>query len=161
MKASEFCLPHIEFAYNRVVHNITNCSPFEIVYGLNPLTPLDLLPMPNISILKHKDEQAKVDYVRKIHEHVKAQNEKKKVEGYSKQANKGRKKVICKFGVWVWVHMRKERFHEQRKSKLQPRGDGPFQVLEKINDNSYKIDLPSKYNVSNFELNLQMIKLWT
>jgi len=46
---------------------------------------------------------------------------------------------------WVWVHMRKERFLAQRKSKLQPRGDGPFQVLQKINDNAYKLDLPSEY----------------
>jgi len=36
-----------------------------------------------------------------------------------------------------------------RKSKLMPRGDGPFQVLAKINDNAYKIDLPGEYNVSN------------
>ena len=47
------------------------------------------------------------------------------------------------------MHMQKERFPTQRKSKLQPRGDGPFQVLERINDNAYKLDLPSKYgNVS-------------
>ena len=26
-----------------------------------------------------------------------------------------------------------------------PRGDGPFQVLECINDNTYKIDLPPEY----------------
>ncbi|GKB90078.1 cytochrome P450 710A11-like protein [Tanacetum coccineum] len=32
--------------------------------------------------------------------------------------------------------------------KLQPRADGPFQVLKRINDNTYKIDLPSTYNVS-------------
>lgn len=44
--------------------------------------------------------------------------------------------------------MRKERFPEQRKSKLQPRGDGPFQVLERINDNAYKVELPGEYNVS-------------
>jgi len=40
-------LPHIEFSYNRVVHKTTNISPFEVVYGFNPLTPLDLLPLPN------------------------------------------------------------------------------------------------------------------
>jgi len=118
------------------------------VYGLNLLTPLDLLPMPNFSILKQKESQAKADYVRKLHEKVKAQIE-NKLEGYSKQSNKRRKKVIFEPGDWVWVHMRKERFPEQRKSKLQPREDGPFQVLEKINDNAYKIDLLSKYNVSN------------
>ena len=118
------------------------------MYGLNLLTPLDLLPMPNFSILKQKESQAKADYVRKLHEKVKAQIE-NKLEGYSKQSNKRRKKVIFEPGDWVWVHMRKERFPEQRKSKLQPREDGPFQVLEKINDNAYKIDLLSKYNVSN------------
>ena len=60
------------------------------------------------------------------------------------QINKGRKIVIFKPGDWVWVHFRKERFPTQRKSKLLPRGDGPFQVLERINDNAYKIDLPGK-----------------
>ena len=44
--------------------------------------------------------------------------------------------------------MRKERFPVQRRSKLLPRGDDPFQVIEKINDNAYKLDLPGEYNVS-------------
>ena len=44
--------------------------------------------------------------------------------------------------------MRKERFSNQRKSKLQPCGDGPFQVLERINDNAYKIELLGEYGVN-------------
>jgi len=44
--------------------------------------------------------------------------------------------------------MRKERFPTQIKSKLAPRGDGQFQVIERINDNAYKIDLAGKYSVS-------------
>ena len=63
-------------------------------------------------------------------------------------ANQGRKSVVFEPGDWVWLHLRKERFPEQRKSKLMPRGDGPFQVLERINDNAYKLDLPGEYNVS-------------
>ena len=43
--------------------------------------------------------------------------------------------------------MRKERCRKQRKSKLQPRGDRPFQVLERINDNAYKIDILGEYGV--------------
>ena len=43
--------------------------------------------------------------------------------------------------------MRKERFPVKRRSKLLPRGDGPFQVLERINDNAYKLELPGEYGV--------------
>ena len=65
--------------------------------------------MSNISIFKHKDVHAKVDYVKKLHEHVKARIEKKN-ENYVKQANKRRKKIVFEPGNWIWVNMRKERF---------------------------------------------------
>jgi len=29
-----------------------------------------------------------------------------------------------------------------------PRADGPFRIIEKVNDNAYKVDLPGDYNVS-------------
>ena len=44
--------------------------------------------------------------------------------------------------------MRKERFPTHWHSRLLPRGDGPFQVLERINDNAHKLDLSGEYNVS-------------
>ena len=67
---------------------------------------------------------------------------------YAKHANKGRWKVLFEPGDLVWVHLRKDRFPEQCKNKLQARADGPFKVLRKINDNAYEIDLPSTYGVS-------------
>ena len=45
LKTWEDCLPFIEFAYNRTMHT-TTYSPFEVVYGFNPTTPLDLMPLP-------------------------------------------------------------------------------------------------------------------
>jgi hypothetical protein len=146
LKAWEDCLPHVEFAYNRSVHSATKFSPFEIVYGFNPITPLDLIPLP-IGEQVNLDGKKKADLVKQIHEKTR-QNIDRRTEQYAKNANKSRKKVIFEPGDWVWLHMRKERFPEQRRSKLLPRGDGPFQVLERINDNAYKLYLPGEYGVS-------------
>jgi len=82
-----------------------------------------------------------------LHESVRQYIEKRN-RVYATKANKGRKHVIFQLGDWVWVHMRKERFPAHRKSKLQPQGDGPFQILERINDNAYKVDLLGEYGVS-------------
>lgn len=40
------CIPYVEFAYNHATHSATKLSPFEIVYGFKPTTPLDLSPLP-------------------------------------------------------------------------------------------------------------------
>ncbi|KAK1601661.1 hypothetical protein QYE76_016915 [Lolium multiflorum] len=64
--------------------------------------------------------------------------------------NKKRKEMLFKPGDMVWVHFHKDRFPKLRKSKLKPRGAGPYKVLAKINDNAYSIDLPvDEFGVSN------------
>jgi hypothetical protein len=66
---------------------------------------------------------------------------------YRIAASKGRKEVKLEPGDLVWVHLRKDRFPDLQKSKLMPRAAGPFKVLEKINDNAYKLELPSEFGV--------------
>jgi len=90
----------------------------------------------------------KANFVKSLNKTVKAQIE-KKVEQYARYSNKGRKKMLDIPGDWVWIHLRKNRFTSKRKSKLQERGDVPFQFLERINYNAYKIDLSLDYGVSN------------
>ncbi|XP_022158988.1 uncharacterized protein LOC111025433 [Momordica charantia] len=83
---------------------------------------------------------SKAEYIKTLHKEIKERIENKNRKLVSRK-NQGRKKVIFNPGDWVWVHLRKEQFLDQRKSKLQPRGDSHFQVLERINDNAYKLDL--------------------
>ncbi|KAK1647992.1 hypothetical protein QYE76_065797 [Lolium multiflorum] len=74
----------------------------------------------------------------------------KKGKSNAARMNKKRKEMLFKPGDMVWVHFRKDRFPKLRKSKLLPRGAGPYKVLAKINDNAYSIDLPiDEFGVSN------------
>jgi hypothetical protein len=151
LKLWEESLPHVEFAYNLAVHSTTKFCPFEIVYGFKPTAPIDLLSLP-VQELINFDASKRDELINNIHEKARA-NIEKMTKKYEKRANKGRRKMLFKPGDMVWVHLHKERFPEQSKSKLQPRADGPFKVLRKINDNAYEIDLPDTYGViSNFNV---------
>ena len=124
IKTWEDCLPHVEFSYNHSVHRATKFSPFTIVYGFNPLTPLDLLPLPFPEQI-NLDGKAKAEFVVSLHEQVK-KNIEERTKEYAKHVNKGRRELILEPGDLVTIHIRKERFPEERKSKLLPRSDGPF-----------------------------------
>ena len=126
VRESKSLLPHAEFAYNRSTSQTTGCSPFEVVYGMNPIAPLDLSP---IHVANHfigeADERAK--FIKKIHGQVRGKIL-KQTEKYKKQADKHKKKVVFNEGDLVWIHLRKEKFPNRRFAKLQPRA----MVLSKL-----------------------------
>ncbi|XP_071933133.1 uncharacterized protein [Coffea arabica] len=110
------------------------------LHGVPHLSPLPISERVNL------DGKKKAEIVRDLHTKARANIEKRTLQ-YIQSANKGRRQMVFEPGDWVWIHMRKERFPNQRRNKLLPRGDGPFQVVERINDNAYKLDLPGEYGV--------------
>jgi len=145
-KAWDLILPHAEFAYSMAPSKSTGLFPFKIVYGVEPLSPLDLTSRPLNERLS-VEASKRVEEIKHPHGQVKLRVENSNAS-YQAQANKHKKRVVFQPGDLVWVHLRKERFPFQRKSKLMPRADGPFEILKRVNDNAYKVNLPRDYEVS-------------
>jgi hypothetical protein len=59
------------------------------------------------------------------------QNIEKMNEKYRIVGCKGQKEIKFEPGDLVWLHLRKDRFIELRKSKLMSHAAGPFKILEK------------------------------
>ncbi|GKF11542.1 RNA-directed DNA polymerase [Tanacetum coccineum] len=145
-KQWDLILLQAEFAYNRSVNHTTGKSPFKVVYGRNPITPLDLVPVPDMG--QFSEERAdQSEHIKDLHRLVQEQIIRHNKQ-YKEYADNHRKQVLYREGDLVWIHLRKEHFLAGRFGKLKSRGDGPFCVLKKINDNAYKIEIPSHYNVS-------------
>ena len=120
-------LPHAEFAYNKAPSYATKHSPFECVYGVNPLTPIGMLPIPTeAKVIFDAEERARE--TKKQHERIKAQVEKTNTI-YKGKANKHRKHMEFSLGDLVWLHLRKERFPLRRKNKLMTRVIDPSRSL--------------------------------
>nr|GEV76435.1 retrotransposon protein, putative, Ty3-gypsy subclass [Tanacetum cinerariifolium] len=121
-------------------------SPFEVVCGRNTITPLDLVHV--LEVGRFSEEVAdQSEQIKELHRSVQEQIIRHNKQ-YKEHTDKHCKHVLYREGDLVYIHLRKEPFLAGRFRKLKPRGDGPFCVLKKINDNAYKIELPGHYNVS-------------
>jgi hypothetical protein len=146
IRQHDLILPQAEFAYHMSNNKTTGKIPFEVVYGYNPKSPLDLVSLPT-SQHYSADATERAKTIKDLHEQVRKQIEKQN-QKYERQANKHHRAVIFKEGDLVWVHLSKERFPPGRHAKLKQRGDGPFRILQRIGDNAYKVELPGDYGVS-------------
>jgi len=99
-------LRNTEFAYNRVPSKATGLSPFQVVYGFNPCTSIDLTPLPTPTKFSWEAKNIAKE-IQELHAQVRA-----KIERFNDQTtdrvNKHRKEVQFKPGDLVWIHLRKE-----------------------------------------------------
>ena len=72
-----------------MIHSTTHCSPFGVVYWFNPLTPLDLLPIPS-NVFVSDATTNKVELIKTFHNEVK-ENIEKNNSKVASRVNKGRR----------------------------------------------------------------------
>ncbi|KAL5751049.1 hypothetical protein ACOSP7_025652 [Xanthoceras sorbifolium] len=142
----DLVLPQAEFAFNNSVNRTTGDTPFSIVYGFNPRTPVDM----NQLSLPNRVSEAGMDffrYITTLHDdvrrHIAIHTEK-----YAARANLKKKDVQFSVGDQVLIRLRPERFPPGSFTKLHARRAGPFPILKKLGPNAYLVDLPGSYTFS-------------
>lgn len=95
-------MPRAEFAYNRAPSKTTGISPFMVVYGVNPTTPLDLDVL-DTSTKFNKEASDVATHIKSIHQRIHDKIVKTN-ELIKYRRDKGRKHVLFKPGDLVWLH---------------------------------------------------------
>jgi hypothetical protein len=103
-KSWEECIR--QFTYNRAEHSVTKQSPFEIVYGFNPPTALDLLPLP-LHERVNMDITKRADFMKNLHEDTRKTIE-AHVTRHITKINKSKTPRIFEVGDLVWIHLSKD-----------------------------------------------------
>lgn len=119
-------LANVEFAYSGSLTFATENSPFDIVYGVNPYPPLDLIPLQGE--LVYKDVETRLKAMIKMHEQICNRIEYVNAT-YKQKSDKNKRPWVFADGHLVWVHLRKDRFPSKRKNKLKSRAEGPYKVV--------------------------------
>lgn len=123
-------LSHAKFAFNNFVNRSTGCTLFELVYGFQPNTPLDINSLPS----PPKPSEAALDfssYMQNVHEECK-QCLTVHTNSYAAMTNAKRKDQQFNAGDMVLVRLRPERFPPVSFTKLHARRAKPFSSHKEI-----------------------------
>jgi hypothetical protein len=125
-----------EFSYNSLEHRSLGCSPFEVSFGFNP--PLDV----NLEMISEDHPSVKnfTEEIR-LNQEVARQNLEFAQEDMKKFADRNRRLVDFKVGDSVFLD-RKNIKTSRTSRKLDWKNFGPFNVVEKINDVAFRLQLP-------------------
>ncbi|GJT39872.1 ty3-gypsy retrotransposon protein [Tanacetum coccineum] len=129
-----------ELWYNSNYHSAIQTTAFEALYGLPP--PLHVPYMGGISRVDAVDRslEAREKVVQLLRFHLeRAQNKMKQ------QSDKNRSERVLLVGDWVWLklqpHMQVS-LRQEKQNKFSPKYYGPFEVISKMGDVAYKLNLP-------------------
>ena len=140
----------IEFAYNNATHSSTGTTPFFLLYGFHPRTPLDFLKPSDNNRMNYSLSPEAVSFLETLAMHRDSAR-RSIATAQDKQAtqyNKSRRAVPeFKKGSMVLVNPHSLEWVDSKGTgaKLKQRWIGPFEVIQKINPNVYRLRMGDQY----------------
>nr|GEX65903.1 putative reverse transcriptase domain-containing protein [Tanacetum cinerariifolium] len=136
-------LPLVLFSYNNSYHSRIRCAPFEAFYGRKCRSPVLWAKVREGSLIGHKLVLEATDKVVLIKEKLKAARDRQK--SYADKRSKPLEfelgdRVLLRVSPWKGV------VHFGKKGKLAPRYVGPFEILERIGLEAYRLRLLEELN---------------
>ena len=139
-------LPLMEFAYNNTIHTSTGKAPFEIIYGKPLLLPI-MVTKEKIFAADEFISDFESSYTQVKRAITRSQEKQKR------EADKHRRNLALNVGQYVLLRFEKARLKKRQEQgkvvKLSPRYYGPFQIIERVNDLTFRLDLPSTWKIHN------------
>ncbi|CAJ2636499.1 unnamed protein product [Trifolium pratense] len=144
-KTWSFWISWAEYWYNSTFHVSIGKTPFEVVYGRKPPPLLRFLSNETkvAAVALELSERDEALSQLKLHL-LRAQ------EQMAIYANKKRRDLSFEEGEWVFLKLRPHRQHSvvrRMHQKLAARFYGPFQIIKKIGDVAYKLNLPPESRI--------------
>lgn len=146
IKSWDSKLPQAEFAHNHALNRSTGFSSFNIIYGIVPRGPPDLSSLPD-RVRLHGGAEAFVDAILDTHAQVNA-NIEVFVSQYKSAADLHRRRLVFEVGDLVWVVLTRDRMLFHAYNKLKTKKIGHVKITKRINDNSYRLQLPAEITTS-------------
>jgi hypothetical protein len=144
----EDLLPLVEFAINDSYHESIKAIPFVLNYGKRPSLPLDLILKTNAESGDTRSVTAD-RIATTIHDSVKQAKQCLQAAQQRQKAFADRNKADLKVdvGSQVMLHTKNIKLKMKGVPKLLPRWIGPFEIIKKVNNVAFKLQLPDSLKI--------------
>ena len=151
-------LPLLEFAHNDSVHPAIGVTPFYLMYGHHPKTPLDYA-IGDIRQGKTPPAQQRLHDMKVAVEAARALLRQGQ-DHMMDVANKSRRPVAFSVGDHVLLSTKNLKLAEGLTHKLTPKYLGPFSIKEVVSPVTYRLALPDTMAIHN-SFHVSLLKPWS